>query len=195
MWLKYLILITGIILVLGVGARATKRLRTFKDFEGFEADSSIAPLVDPVDGISYRLPNTTIPLTYNIWLSTHIHRGELQYDGQVTIRIECVETTPQITLQYRLMTISTVTLFDSNNNLIQVNVPFYLNATVEFLVITPSQQLIEGHEYLVTVTYNATLRDDNMGFNYNSYIDGEGNERFWATTLFLPTDTRSAFPW
>lgn len=192
MWFKYLVLIPGVILALIGGARAAKHLRTsFQDNQ----DSSIVPLVDPVDGISYRLPNTTIPLTYNIWLSTHIHRGEFGYDGQVTIRFQCVETTPEIILHYRLMSISTVTLFDSNNNLIQVNVPFHQNATVEFLVITPSQQLINGHEYLVTITYNATMRDDGLGFNYDSYIDPEGNTRWWATTLFSPTHARHAFPW
>lgn len=198
MWLKLTLLIIGLTLVVGV--KTAKSLKTsYQDDHVPLVDlvegTSIVPLVDPIDGISYRLPNTTIPLSYQIWLSTHIHRGEFGFDGRAFIRLECTQTTPEIVLHYRLMTINTVTLFDSNNNLVQVNVPWHQNDTVEFLVITPRDQLIQGQVYSLSIIYNATMRDDGRGFNYDSYIDSENNTRWWATTLFLPTDGRHAFPW
>lgn len=97
MWLKVLLLSIGVPLALSRGVSPRESIRTSVQndripFMDLEKDSSILPLVDPYDGISYRLPNTTIPLTYDIWLSTDIHRGEFGFDGQVIIRFRCVET-------------------------------------------------------------------------------------------------------
>lgn len=93
------------------------------------------------------------------------------------------------------MTIDRVTLFGSNNNLIQDNVPWYQNETVEFLVITPNQQLTQGQEYLISVRYNATMRDNGLGVYYAWYTDPEGNTRWLASTQFQATEGRHAFPW
>lgn len=188
----------SLVLSSGVSPRKNIRKSTQEDripFMDLKEDSSILPLVDPYDGISYRLPNTTIPLTYDIWLSTDIHRGEFGFDGQVIIRFQCVETTPEIILQYRLMTIDRVTLFGSNNNIIEDNVPWYQNETVEFLVITPNQQLVQGQEYLISVRYNATMRDNGLGVYYGWYTDPEGDTRWLASTQFQATEGRHAFPW
>lgn len=200
MWLKLLVLIIGVTLVVGGSVSPRRSIRpSFQDdripLMDLEDDSSILPLVDPYDGISYRLPNTTIPLTYDIWISSDIHRGEFGFDGQVTIRVQCVETTPEIVLQYRLMTIDTVSLFDSNNNLIQNNVPWHQNETLEFLFITPDQQLMQGEEYLVSVRYNGTMRDNGLGVYYAWYVNHEGTTRWLASTQFQATEARHAFPW
>lgn len=198
MWLKLLLLVIGFTLVVGV--KSTKSVKTLHQSDylplvDLVESASIGPLDDPIDGISYRLPNTTIPLSYDIWLSTHLHRGDFNFDGRVFLRFECVQTTSELVLHYRMITITSVALFDGNSNLIQVGVPFRQDDTVEFLVITPRDQLIQGQVYSISIMYNGTMRDDGLGFNVDSYIDSENNTRWWATTLFLPTDGRHAFPW
>lgn len=200
MWSKLLLLIIEVTLVIGGGVTPRTGIRSsFQDehvpFIDFKDDSSILPLVDPYDGISYRLPNTTLPLTYNIWLSTEIHQGRFGFDGQVAIRIQCIETTPDIVLQYREMTIDRVYLFDSNNNLIDDNASWHQNETVEFLVITPNQQLVQGQEYVVMVRYNGTMTDNGLGIYRASYVDPAGQTRWIASTQFQATEARRAFPW
>lgn len=192
--------VIGVTLVIGGGVSPRVGIRnSFQDdhipFMDFEDDTSILPLVDPYDGISYRLPNTTVPLAYDIWLSTDIHAGEFGFDGQVTIRFQCIETTTEIVLQYRMLTIDTVSLFNSNNNLIEEDVAWYQNETVEFLVITPNQQLIQGQEYLVNVKYNGTMTDNGLGIYRAWYVDPVGSIRWLASTQFQATEARHAFPW
>lgn len=201
MWSKVLLLlIIGVTQIIGGGVNPrTGRRASFQDdyipFIDYEDDSSILPLVDPYDGISYRLPNTTVPLSYNILISTDIHLGEPGFDGQVTIRFQCIETTADIVLQYRSLTIDTVSLFDSNNNLIEEDVAWHQNDTLEFLVITPNQQLIQGQEYLVTVIYNGTMTDNGLGIYRAWYTDHLGETKWLASTQFQATEARRAFPW
>lgn len=200
MWSKVLLFISGVTLVIGGGVTPRIGIRTsYQDvdipFMDFEDDTSILPLVDPYDGISYRLPNTTVPLTYDIWLATEIHQGEFGFNGEVTIRFQCIETTAELILQYRTMTIDTVALFDSNNNLIEEDVSWYQNKTVEFLVITPNQQLIQGQEYLVNVRFNGTMTDNGLGIYRAWYVDPAGDTKWLASTQFQATEARRAFPW
>ncbi len=202
MWSKILfLLVVGVArTVLGGGVVPRTGLRTsFQDdhipFMDYEDDSSILPLVDPYDGISYRLPNTTVPTSYDIWISTTIHAGNFEFDGKVTIGIRCIETTSEIVLQYRDLTIQGVFLLDSNFNLIEDDVAWYQNETVEFLVITPNQQLVQGQEYLVTVNFNGTMTDNGLGIYRASYVDPAGDTRWLASTQFQATEARRAFPW
>lgn len=160
-----------------------------------DGEVSVSPLVDPYDGISYRLPNDTIPLTYDIWLSTDIHRGEFDFDGRVMIQFQVVKATPVLTLQYRQMTIQSVHLFKLNEGLIQSDVPFIQNATVEFLIIRPTLELVQGDLYTVLINYSGTIRDDALGIYRASYIDQQGNTVWLATTQFQANEARHAFPW
>ncbi|XP_037036998.1 aminopeptidase N-like [Bradysia coprophila] len=194
-----LFLSIGITLAFGGGVNPRTGMKTsFQEnhipFMDFEDDSSILPLVDPYDGISYRLPNTTLPMSYDIWISTDIHRGDFEFNGQVTVRFRCIEPTSELTLQYRDLTIETVNLFDSNNNLIEDDVAWHLNETLEFLIIEPNQQLEQGQEYSVSVTYNGTMTDDGLGIYRAWYVDPAGNTRWLASTQFQATEARRAFP-
>lgn len=191
MWLKLVILFIGATtLVAGDSPRWF-----YDDLQEGGDITAISPKADPYDGIVYRLPNDTLPLTYDIWLSTDIHLGEFAFDGRVTIRFRVIDVTQEVTVQYRMMTVNTVTLFNSNDQLIEENVSFFQNATVEFLVIRPTEQLILGQDYSVLITYNATIRNDGLGFYRSSYVDSQGNTVWLATTQFQANEARHAFPW
>ncbi|KAJ6636156.1 Aminopeptidase N [Pseudolycoriella hygida] len=195
MWWKVLFLLFGVAgIIADVSARIDEQMPPWMDSVDDDYYNSLSYLSYFSDGISYRLPNTTVPISYDIWISTDIHRGEFGFDGEVTVRFECIETTPELILQYRAMTIDTVALFDENNSLIEEDVSWYQNETVEFLIITPSQQLIQGQEYLVNVKYNGSIRDDGLGIYSASYITPEGERRWLASTQFQATDARRAFP-
>lgn len=194
LWLKSLALLLSAASVLSVGS-PRNHVSDFSDLNELRGTGLLSPLADPYDGISYRLPNDTVPLTYDIFLSTDIHRGEFAFDGRAIIRFEVVEETEQVTMQFRMMTIHNVSLFDTDNQLIEENVAFEQNHTVEFLHVRPTQQLLVGQQYFVQVFYNATIRNDGLGFYRASYIDPEGNQVWLATTQFQANEARHAFPW
>lgn len=190
MWLNLLFIVGVSLLVNGESPKAF--YRSINDVDG---EVKVSPLVDPYDGISYRIPNDTIPLTYDIWISTDIHRGEFAFDGRVNTLIEVVESTPEIVMQYRLMTIQSVNLFSPENVLIEENVDWFQNDTVEFLVITPSQPLVQGQRFIVQIFYNGTIRDNGLGIYRSQYTDPSGNQVWLATTQFQANEARHAFPW
>lgn len=196
MWLNFFVLVA--VLTLGTFAQSDpltpkKLYKTKHSEEG--NDIAVAPYTDPFDGIDYRLPNTTRPISYNIWLSTDIHRGDFTFNGVVTIQIEALENTPEITLHYRELTITNVRLLRDTGGTIQSNVPTTSRDDVEFLIIRPTVPLTQGTIYGIAITYTGVLRNDDAGFYRSSYQNTAGNTVWLATTQFESTDARHAFPW
>lgn len=197
MWTKLLLLIVGLNLTSGGGVIPRTELKTsFQDthtpFMDYEDDSSILPMVDPYDGISYRLPNTTQPISYEIGISTDIHIGEFRFDGHVVIYFRCIETTSEFVLQYRELTMDNIALYDSNENIIVSE--WHQNDTLEFLTILPNQDLIEDQEYFVSIHYHGIMTDNGLGIYRASYVDDDGNTKWLASTQFQATEARRAFP-
>lgn len=187
MWQNLLVLLTAVSLT--VAASNPRRFYSDKDEELTTRYS------DPLDGRNYRLPNNTVPLHYDIWLSTDVHRDVFDFDGRVTIQIQAVENTPSITIHYRELTIVKVDLFNAGVSLIQPDVLFETREDVEFLIITPILPLVQGLIYYVEITYIGVLRNDNAGFYRSSYVNPLGRTVWLATTQFQATDARHAFPW
>lgn len=187
MWFKIAVLIIAASVV---NANLSPR-KLYKE----DSDDQITPFTDPYDGIDYRLPNSTIPLRYDIWLSTDIHRGVFDFSGRVTIQIEALENTATVTVQIRELTIVNVDLYNAFGVLIQSSVPWTTQDNVEFLIIRPTVALVASQIYSLEVTYNGVLRDDDAGFYRSSYTDSIGNTVWLATTQFESTDARHAFPW
>lgn len=165
------------------------------------ADETVpfAPFHDDVDGKDYRLPNDTIPLHYDVSLTTDVHRGEAAFSGKVRITINALERTFEVTLQYRQITIDNIDLYSAplapaEPVLIQSAVTFISNDDVEFLRIRPTAALLAGNNYIIEITYHGLLRDDNMGFYRSSYKNPQGQTVWLATTQFEQTDARHAFP-
>lgn len=188
MFLKLLILIT----VFAFAASDEEPRKLYK-FDGEKVE--VSPFTDPFNGIDYRLHNSTVPIRYDIWLSTEIHKGEFDFEGRVTIEIRVIENTSNITLHYRQLTIVNVDLLSSAGSAIQSNVPTTSHDDVEFLIINPTQELIAGQNYSVVISYLGVLRDDDAGFYRSSYTDDQGQRVWLATTQFESTDARHGFPW
>lgn len=151
----------------------------------------------PVSG--YRLPNNTIPLRYNVELTTHVHDhqspNQFDFNGKVTIWLRVLEENVQnITLHYRQITVTHVKLTDATNTvLVNDDSSFTTDVTYEFLVILAPSILRIG-DYSLELEYHGELRTDNGGFYRSSYTDARGNTRWIATTQFESTDARHAFP-
>lgn len=148
--------------------------------------------------LHYRLPNNTIPESYDISIWTLIDNSDFQFNGSVTIRIKVLTTTTFITLHQSELTINSVILTNlANNEKINVNLIDQIDYTKinEFLTISFNNNylLIGGNYYNLTISYNGTLRTDDAGFYRSSYFVNE-TEKWLATTQFESTDARHGFP-
>ena len=146
------------------------------------------------DGLSYRLPNNTMPLHYNIELTTNVHKPNFAFNGKVTISVKVLTTTNSITLQSRLLVIENIQLLTVNSIVITTNAIYRIDEDVEFLIITLPIELKVNEIVMIVITYNGILRDDNMGFYHSSYLNTDKKPVYLATTQFESTDARHGFP-
>jgi aminopeptidase N len=145
--------------------------------------------------LSYRLPNDTIPIRYEIYISTEIHNGEdFGFDGSVKIQLKVVEETEQITIHSRFLDIKKVSLRKSDGGAEIAGIKYDLKKEVDFLIVKSPEKLIVDQQYILEIDYNGTLRTDSSGFYRSSYKNEENNTVFLATTQFEQTDARHGFP-
>lgn len=127
--------------------------------------------------ISLRLPNTTVPTHYDLYLDTDVHLGVMEYSGNVRISITILEDTNQIVLHSLRNDIHRLEL--SSNQLPVPVEGFELDAEKEFLVITTSNVLVTGTYYVLDIDFSNSLdRDDKAGFYVSSYETEEGGTRY-----------------
>lgn len=132
----------------------------------------------PNDGLSYRLPNNTVPESYDISFTTRIDIEDYTFSGVVRIGILTKEVTSSVTLHHRLMTIVSAQLMtiDTVPQNIPVGAPTYVLET-ELLTIPISAQLPANTRYTLIITYTSTLRDNNRGLYRSSYLTNDGQRR------------------
>lgn len=151
--------------------------------------------VDHTNTRTYRLPNNTIPLHYDISLRTNVHIRDFSFDGNTRINIRVLEASNTITLHARHLTIYSISLLNSQGNTIERNLPFTTENLLQFIVITTSQRLEVDQEITLEINYSAFLGNEGVGFYRRSYFDEESEQVFWyASTLFEPTNARLVFP-
>lgn len=146
-------------------------------------------------GSNYRLPNDTVPETYDITLTTRIDNADFIFTGNVRIGIYVNESTQRITLHHRQLIITNVELWTNANPAQVVAVGAYTyDPVLEFLQIPVTQTLTAGARYSLSIDYIGTLRTDNYGFYRSSYRNDNGDQIWLATTQFESTNARHAFP-
>lgn len=153
----------------------------------------VEPAAEKLNERSFRLPNNTEPVSYDIRLSTEIHSGDFGFQGEVRINIRAVEATNSITLHSRETIITRIGLFNPDWSIFEANLPFTYDSEVEFLVIPVNRGLEAGQEIIILIEYMGFLRTDLMGFFRTSYYNPDTDqETFLATTQFQPINARHA---
>ncbi len=142
---------------------------------------------------SFRLPNDTIPIDYYVSLVTDVHdRGNASFSGKIRITIRVVEETSTITLNNGQHTITKIDLYNFTEApieppLVEENIVPIFHDAFELVQIPTSSLLAIDQQYIVEITFNNTLRDNNSGF-YRSFYNTTQNETRWlATTQFEAT--------
>lgn len=142
--------------------------------------------VDPTifelkNNVSYRLPNTTHPESYEISLATRIDNETFEFDGNVRIKIVVDQPTRVIVLHARQLTIKQIRLTKYSGNLpINVDLDSHsYEAETEFLKVpTKNMDLLTGDRLTLDITYSGILREDNGGFYRSSYTNSAGKKMY-----------------
>lgn len=124
------------------------------------------------DGINYRLPNDTLPIRYDVFLTTRIDQEDFNYDGHVDITIRCVTATNKIVMHNRHSDISEI-LLKSGETVTPLEV-FETDLVTEFLTIDLAANLVVGQEYTVSITFIGNHTVDNFGWYRASYTNDNG---------------------
>ncbi len=125
---------------------------------------------------TYRLPNNTLPNSYDVTLRTWIHEGNFLFNGSIRINISIVESTNTITLHHRYLTIDDVRLWSESGAAVPV-LSYSYNTTFEFFSVSMQDTLSIGETYSLDIDYNGTLRSDEGGFYRSSYVADDGTRR------------------
>lgn len=123
------------------------------------------------DPLSYRLPNNTVPISYDINFLTRVDINDFNFNGVVRIGIITKEESSSITLHHRQLTIVSALLWTTDPTPVSVPVgdPTYVTET-ELLTIPVLITLPNNTEYTLVITYSGILRMDNGGLYRSSYL-------------------------
>ncbi|XP_051168569.1 uncharacterized protein LOC127286235 isoform X2 [Leptopilina boulardi] len=112
----------------------------------------------------YRLPNNVKPLTYKLFLNPDLSAENGTFEGSVSILIDVISTTNNLTLHASKLTIDTSQTILKRQYKLKLSFHGYFNSNSE------------------------------TGFYKNSYIDEKNDTTYFALTQFEPTFARQAFP-
>jgi hypothetical protein len=136
----------------------------------------ISELDEIVDGISYRLPNTTKPELYLISLDLgDFHANDLSFSGNVLITIRVTESTDEIVLHSAVRVIET-TLTSDRDVLISHSVSY--DSDREFMKVKVGNVLERGALVKLRVSFTGTIRSSVMGVYRGSYLSSSNERRF-----------------
>lgn len=134
---------------------------------------------------SWRLPNTTIPIDYNISV-TVISRKPYEileaFSGAVGIKVKVTEVIADLYLHSKFANISEVFLTDIDHQ--NIPVAFKSIPDRELVHISPlSGNLIANSEYIIKIAYISKLRRDKLGFHLSSYVNSAGQKVYVCVML------------
>lgn len=141
--------------------------------------------LEPLQGeevpLLYRLPNNTVPTSYDVAFQTRVDIPEFTFSGVVRIGILTKEPSTSITLHHRQLVIESATLWTTD--LVPVEVVLtgwnYVPET-EKLIFQVQSTLPADINYTLVIAYSGILRTNQGGLYRSSYIiDGQTRfERF-----------------
>uniref|UniRef100_A0A182KDF4 Aminopeptidase n=1 Tax=Anopheles christyi TaxID=43041 RepID=A0A182KDF4_9DIPT len=160
--------------------------------------SSLVVMVVPIVTANGRLPNTTLPLHYDLHLeAAGLGVNDYTYRGNVTIRIAIVSDTDEVILHNVGSTLGSICLRRCRDGVAITHQLLESEPTSELLRIRTDRMLRRAEDQVIslTITFNNTLGEDRIGFYRTQYRSGPKRiPSAVATTHFQPTYARLAFP-
>lgn len=145
---------------------------------------------------NYRLPNNSLPISYDLWLKTDVDKQNFNFQGNVKIAIEIYEPSTAIVLHLRRSQIDNIDMYNyTDSGVVQFsNLRWTYEAQREFLTINLPASAVVGEKFTLDIDYHGVLREDKAGFYYASYKDENNATVYYGTTQFEMTDARHVMP-
>lgn len=141
--------------------------------------------------LSWRLPKTIYPISYQIELETSVHdEGSREYSGNVIIFLDVKEITSTIVLHSKELNIKDVLI---TSDLKFLSPRFHFDETRDFLIIETDDILEAGSQIANKIEFSGQLQLQGVGF-YRSEYKINGETRYLATTQFEALHARDTFP-
>lgn len=129
----------------------------------------------------WRLPKTSTPISYDLHLISNIHTGDLNVDGEISIKLKVLETTNRLTLHSKNISIEVLTLFDAADKEVTIS-NYSLYTPTEILTVYLISEVSPNSEFTLKVKYQFVMYDppntDMVGFYRTSYLTDAGTRRF-----------------
>ena len=132
---------------------------------------------------NYRLPKSLRPYFYDLTVKTSfdVLTEPNSFDGDLLIRVSCLERTNLISMHQTELDISQSSIKVTNdaNNAIQFNVfSTKYDEDTQIYSITLSQSLEINQNYSISMNYVGKIQANNFGFYKSFYIDSNGVRRY-----------------
>ncbi|XP_017100831.2 aminopeptidase N-like [Drosophila bipectinata] len=147
----------------------------------------------------YRLPTALWPRMYELKILTRLENPEdLNFSGSVSITLEPLENTKNITLHSKNLKID-----ESRTTLVQLGEKAKancinstsLNEKHDYYILYVCEELQVGIIYQLTLWFSGELNKKLSGYYRSSYTDSATKKERWlSVTQFEPSYARTAFP-
>lgn len=123
----------------------------------------------------YPLPGTTVPESYDLTLYPHFRgANDSTFTGKTKITVTAISTTDTVTLNVEHLLVTDVTVTDVTD----VTRPpqslaitrYYHNDYLQFHIVL-DRPLTTGQKCEVTISYEGTIRTDNVGLYMSTYVE------------------------
>lgn len=148
----------------------------------------------PIEPISFRLPNNSIPLRYNLHIRTDIDKGIFNFFGLVKIKIKILTQTNVITLNQKISKIHQIDLLNEDGKKVKTFLKFLVDEKFEFLKVFLPSKVDTNDVIILKISYSGVLRADRKGFYKSSYKNDENVTVWYATTHAQHIDARHILP-
>jgi hypothetical protein len=117
-----------------------------------------------------RLPKSTVPISYDLTLTTRVKSGARPFTGVVKIEILVKEATSTITLHNKQLTVESMKLFAESRN--EIEATLRLEADKDFMHVDAGRVLAVNERLTLEIAYSGELQLDMRGFYRSSYRVG-----------------------
>ncbi|XP_073841450.1 putative aminopeptidase-2 [Musca autumnalis] len=146
----------------------------------------------------YRLPTALKPETYHLKILTHLETPEnFTFNGEVSIRLQVLEDTKNITFHAKNLTLheSQIDLKNLNDDLLVCVEGVEKVPEHDYCILHLCQKLERGVKYELQLKFSGLLNENIQGYFLVKYQDERtGETKRITATDFQPTYARMAFP-
>ncbi|KAF5272300.1 hypothetical protein FQR65_LT04957 [Abscondita terminalis] len=143
------------------------------------------------------LPKNVKPLRYNLTIEPKLQETNFsEYYGSLSIEIEILEDTNNITLHAKALKInnSLITLSDFNNNENVITNTSY-DTIKNFFIITVSDGMKTGEKWIINFGFfSGLLTEPKAGYYVAKYKNESNKEKYLTVTELEPMHARQVFP-